>query len=135
MKNPADTEDSVSETFYRLIKKSPVFNDTEHEKAWLIRTAGNVCKDFLKKRHRRDEDISTYSNILRHTDSDNRDVLEAVLSLPEKYKLTVWLYYYEGYKSAEVAKILKKPESTIRNYLSEARKLLKTILGDDYYEK
>jgi len=48
MKNPADTEDAVSETFIKMIKSAPAFESEEHEKAWLIRTAVNVCKDVLK---------------------------------------------------------------------------------------
>lgn len=44
MKNPADTEDAVQDTFFQLIKSGPAFESEEHEKAWLIRTATNICK-------------------------------------------------------------------------------------------
>ena len=43
MKNPADTEDAVQDTFFQLIKSGPAFESEEHEKAWLIRTATNIC--------------------------------------------------------------------------------------------
>ena len=44
--------------------------------------------------------------------------------------MTIYLYYYEGYRTEEVAGILKKPSSTVRNWLSEARKLLRERLGE-----
>lgn len=62
-------------------------------------------------------------------------MIEAVLALPDKYKTVVVLYYYEGYTSAEIAEILQKPPSTVRNYLHEARTILKKRLGDDFYEE
>jgi RNA polymerase sigma-70 factor (ECF subfamily) len=54
------------------------------------------------------------------------------MGLPDKYKTALYLYYYEGYNSADIAKMLKKPASTIRNYLMEARKIMKERLGDDF---
>ena len=59
------------------------------------------------------------------------DAFGAVMELPDKYKTVIYLYYYEGYDSAEIAGILKKPKSTIRNHLREARNLLKERLGED----
>ena len=63
------------------------------------------------------------------------DIFQVVMELPEKYKTVVYLYYYEGYTSVEIAGILKKPQSTIRNYLHEARAILKERLGDDFDEE
>ena len=62
------------------------------------------------------------------SDNQRNEILQAVLSLPDKYKSVVWLHYYEGYKTNEIAKILKKPPSTVRNLLADARKLLKNML-------
>jgi len=135
MKNKADAEDAVSDTFYRLIKKSPFFHSEEHEKAWLIRTAGNVCKDALKHSSRKAANIEDYAETAVYADSPDPDVIGAVLKLPEKYKAAVYLYYYEGYSGAETASILRKPPSTVRSLLSEARKILKEKLGDDFNEK
>ncbi|MBO4514904.1 MAG: RNA polymerase sigma factor [Lachnospiraceae bacterium] len=140
MKNAAETEDAVQETFFRLIRKGPRFESAEHEKAWLIRTASNVCKNVLKHPSRKHEDIEEHAELR----SDDRpetqraehpevsDVLRAITELPDKYKPVIYLYYYEGYDSAQIARLLQKPKSTIRSYLSEARSLLKERLGDDY---
>ena len=59
------------------------------------------------------------------------ETLEAVMNLPDKYKTVVYLYYYEGYSSVEISRILSKPQSTIRNHLHEARNLLRTKLGNE----
>jgi RNA polymerase sigma-70 factor (ECF subfamily) len=136
LKNPADTEDAVSDTFIKMIKNAKVFESEEHEKAWLIRTAANVCKDFLKHWSRRNVDITDYSGTLRVENAFETDsLLETVYALPDKYKAVIHLYYYEGYTSVQIADALHKPQSTVRNYLHEARTLMRERLGDDFYEK
>ena len=131
MKNPVDTEDAVQETFIRLISKGPRFESNEHEKAWLIRTATNVCKDELKRWWRKNEDIDDHTELQTKDAMKTDDAFHAVMELPDKYKTVIYLYYYEGYDSAEIADILKKPKSTIRNHLREARNLLKERLGEN----
>lgn len=130
MKNPADTEDAVQDTFFQLIKSGPFFESEEHEKAWLIRTATNICKNVLKHWWRRRENIEDFHDLESPEEMGTDDVFQAVMGLPDKYKTVVYLYYYEGYTSVEIAGILKKPQSTIRNYLHEARVILKERLGD-----
>jgi RNA polymerase sigma-70 factor (ECF subfamily) len=133
MKNAADAEDLTSEVFIKLLKHSPAFKSKEHEKAWLIRTAINQCKDNLKHWWRKREDLTDYSETLKsETVFGADDVINAVLTLPKKYKAVVCLYYFEGYRSSEISKLLGKPHSTIRNYLREARAILKERLGEFY---
>jgi RNA polymerase sigma-70 factor (ECF subfamily) len=133
MKNAADAEDLTSDTFIRMLKYSPVFKSDEHEKAWLIRTAINVCKDSLKHWWRRREDLTDYSEALKSEDSyESDETIKAVLTLPKKYKAVVYLYYYEGYKGEEIAEMLGRPHSTVRNYLREARILLRERLGENH---
>jgi RNA polymerase sigma-70 factor (ECF subfamily) len=137
MKNETDTEDAVADTFVKMLASRKQFDNAEHEKAWLIRAAINVCKDNLKHWWRKRESLSDHSEALGAADGGGKaeileTVLETVLALPEKYKSVVYLYYYEGYNSAEIAAFLKKPQSTVRNHLHEARKQLKERLGDYY---
>ena len=131
MKNPADTEDAVQETFFRMIRRQPHFENPEHEKAWLIRTASNICKNELKHWRRTQADLDSYTDLPAPENESSGDLMEAIKALPERYKTVIYLYYYEGYQTAEIAKILKKPHSTIRNHLREARLLLKERLGDE----
>ena len=132
MKNNDDTADAVQETFYRLIRSCPVFDSDEHEKAWLLRTAANVCKDELKRAHRKNVSINDHTELEGDSEPHVDEVMCEIIKLPDKYKAPVYLYYYEGYTSSEISKILKKPDSTIRNHISEARKLLIKRLGENF---
>jgi len=131
MKNKTDTDDIVSEVFLKLIKIKPGFINIEHEKAWLIRTTINLCKDFLKSLKRKNKNIEDYENIQSENPFEIDETFKLVMQLPERYKDAIYLYYYEGYSTEEIARILKKPDSTIRNHLSEARKLLKGVLENE----
>jgi RNA polymerase sigma factor (sigma-70 family) len=136
LKNPADTEDMVQSTFLKLIEYKGQFNDEEHEKAWLIVTSTNMCKNLLKHWWRKRADIDECCGLYSGDQSPAIDeTLEAVLVLPEKYKTAVYLYYYEGYTSQEIAGMLHRPPSTIRNHLSEARKILRNKLGGEFNEE
>lgn len=135
MKNLADTEDAVHDTFYQLIKTGAAFESEEHEKAWLIRTATNLCKNVLRNWWRKRESMEDYENLLESASAEIDDTFNVVMGLPDKYKTVVYLYYYEGYTSVEISKILEKPQSTIRNYLHEARSILREKIGGDFNEE
>ena len=127
MKRAADAEDCAEDVFVKVLAGNRKFTDEEHEKRWLAVAAANHCKNKLKQRKRDDAYLAEAAEDIPGKEN-NDEVLEAVLSLPDKYKSVVWLYYYDGYKTGEIAKILKKPPSTVRNLLSDARALLKKRL-------
>lgn len=131
MKNRAETEDMVQETFLRLISSGKQFENERHEKAWLIVTASNVCKDTLKSWWRKHEDIEDYMHIPGDAGVGVNPVLEAVMGLPEDYKAAVYLYYYEGYTTAEIASFSGCADGTIRSRLSRAKKQLLATLGGE----
>lgn len=134
MKNVADAEDIVSDVFVKLLKTGTVFESDEHEKAWLLRTASNMCKNQLKHWWRKRENIDNHEN---HENLESRnqyqedEVLSVVMGLPERYKVVIYLYYYEGYTTEEISEILKKPHSTVRSLLHNARKILKGVLENE----
>jgi len=131
MKNISEAEDATADTFVKMIKSAPVFKSEEHEKAWLIITAVNVCKDFLKHWWRKRKSFEDHYETLETKESFEIDgVTDAVLGLPDKYKSVIYLYYFEGYTSVQISEMLQKPQSTIRNYLHEARTILRERLGD-----
>ena len=130
MKNKADTEDMVQETFLRLLSSRKEFENERHEKAWLIVTASNVCKDTLKKWWRKTENIEDFLDIAAEPKQED-SLLEVILQLPEDAKDAVYMYYYEGYTTAEIADYLHCPEATVRSRLARARAQLRTILGGD----
>lgn len=134
MKNKSETEDMVQETFLRLITSGKTFENERHEKAWLIVTASNLCKDSLRKWWRRNENIDDHNELAWEEDMDN-PVLEAILSLPQEYKTVVYMYYYEGYSTVEIARHLQCPHATVRTRLARARKMLKIVLGGESDEQ
>ena len=135
MKNVPDTEDAVQNTFIKLIKEKKMFENEEHEKAWLIVTASNLCRNTLKHWWRKNVDIASVTETEALQNNKTDETLEYVLNLPEKYKTVIYLYYYEGYSSGEIAKILKRNESTVRSHLRTGRQLLRDRLGGDFNEE
>jgi len=131
VKNRAEAEDIVADAFVKLLKSDICFESMEHEKAWLLRTTINLCKDRLKHWWNKRADIDDYQSLASAAQFEGDETLKAVMELPERYKAVIYLYYYEGYSSAEISEILEKPRSTILNHLSEARKLLRGVLEDE----
>ena len=126
LKNKVDSEDMTQNTFIKYMKNNPVFENEKHEKAWFIVTATNSCKNHFKtwwnKNTTLEEDIVV-------TSTDKKDeTLETILNLPTKYKQVIYMHYYEGYATKEIAQLLNIKESTIRTHLVKARQLLKDIL-------
>ena len=132
MKNRADTEDMVQDTFIQLMNKGPKFQNEEHEKAWLIRVATNLCKNKLKHWWSKNISFEKKHSKFHINELEIDGTLQVILDLPDKYKTAIYLYYYEEYTSMEISKILGIPASTIRNHLYEARNILKDQLGGDY---
>lgn len=92
----------------------------------------NICKDKLKHWWR--QKVSPIDEEAEQTDAEpdeKREVVEAVMALPVKYKEVVWLHYYEGYQTDEIAAMLCRPPSTVRNQLRDARAKLKLTLGGE----
>ena len=123
LKNYADTEDIFQNVFLKYATSSIKFENDEHEKAWFIRVTINKCKDLLKSFFRNrtvslDDIVEKPEAIL----SDYREVLEAVLSLPQKYRNVVYLHYYEGYSAPQISHILGKNVNTVYTLLTRSKK-------------
>ena len=131
MKNSYDAEDAVQETFARLIRSGERFRSREKEKAWLIVTVSNVCKDMLRRHYRSDRALEDYQ-YLASPPHEIDETMEAVLRMPEKYKTVVYLFYYEGYTAREIARMLGEKPNTVSSRISRARSLLKTMLGGGF---
>ncbi len=129
--NISDAEDILQDTLIQYIRTAPAFENSFHEKAWLIRVAGNLSKNKIKYNNIRLTD-ELKDNLEAQCQKDLSFVWEAVKQLPIKYREAVHLYYYEGYSTAETAKILGRKESTIRSDLKRGREKLKEILKERY---
>lgn len=121
--NANDAEDAVQETLIKYLQKAPQFENEAHKKAWLITVATNQCKDILrfKKRHAvvDIEAITEFTN--EKTDSG---ILDALMTLPDKYRTVLILYYVEEYSIARIAKIVGRTPSAIKMRLQKGRRLL-----------
>lgn len=134
LKNHADTEDIFQTVFLKYVLSSVSFEDEAHEKAWFIRVTINACKDLLKSFFR--SHVTSLDEVLEQPAEippDHREVLEAVLSLPKKYRDVVYLHYYEDYTAPEISKILGKNVNTIYTLLNRSRQALREKLGGDDY--
>lgn len=121
-----DAEDILQNVFLKYHTKKPLFRGEEHCKAWLIRATINECKNFLRFRAlRRTEDIAPLEEIL--PDRSERSIFKDILLLSPKYRLVLHLHYVEGYKTAEVADILKITPAAVRKRLEKGRKQLRLI--------
>ncbi len=135
LKNYADTEDIFQAVFLKYVLSSVSFESEEHEKAWFIRVTINACKDLLKSFFRsRTVSLDEIAEQSSEMPTDDREVLEAVLSLPPKYKDVVYLHYYEGYTAPQISRILGKNVNTIYTLINRSRQLLRDKLGGDGYE-
>ena len=127
-----DAEDATQTVFVKLIDAPRTFESEGHERGWLIVCASNLCKDILKSAARtRTEALPDDAARIpdERAATEPSDVMEAVLALPSRYKDCIYLHYYEGYKTDEIAAMLGKPPSTVRNDLRDARGLLKAALA------
>lgn len=121
LKNYADTEDIFQNVFLKYATSSIKFENDEHEKAWFIRVTINKCKDLLKSFFRnRTVSLDDIVEKPEAIPSDYREVLEAVLSLPQKYRNVVYLHYYEGYSAPQISHILGKNVNTVYTLLTRS---------------
>ena len=129
--NMEDAEEILQDTLVQFLKTAPNFESAAHEKAWLLRVAGNLNKNRLSY------------NAIRSTDELNEEltaaeredlsfVWQAVRDLPEKYRQPVHLFYHEGFSTRQIASILQRSEATVRSDLHRGRALLREILKEAY---
>lgn len=128
LKNEADVEDIFQNVFLKLLQRKTKFNSEEHEKAWLCKVTFNQCKDFHKSFFRKNT-CSIENLEIPTEDKIEVDVLHEVLSLPQKYRNVIYLYYYEDYSVQEISKILGRNENTIHTHLRRAKAILRNRLG------
>lgn len=133
LKNVPDAEDAVQTVFRKLLEYGRTLQGPEHEKAWLIVTARNECKNQLKHWWRTRREGEEVLNKLAWEQPEDGALWEAVQRLPEKYRLVLYLNCYQGYTTQETAELMGKNPSTVRGWLVQARGKLKELLEVEEY--
>jgi len=131
LRNESDAEDAIQDTMIRYLQKAPNFQNADHEKAWLFKVCTNICHDMLRYRKRHPQvDIDTQYHLTeKETDAS---LLDALMELPEKFKLVLILYYVEGYRIHEIAEIIERSPSAVKMRLQKGRNLLENTYRKEY---
>ena len=127
--NQSDAEDILQDTLIQYLRTAPVLESPAHEKAWLLRVAGNLSKNLLRAQGYRQAD-QLEETLVAQEREDLSYVWEAVKALPVPYREAIHLCYYEGYSTAQIAQILDQKESTVRSRLKRGREKLKPLLEE-----
>ncbi len=124
-----DREDAVQEALARAWRKRGQLREEGYLQTWLVRILLNVCHD-MQRRGQRMVPTAEIELPVQDTSPDGA-LREALLALPEKYRLPILLYYLEGYSLRQVAQMLRIPENTVKTRLSRGRQQLKERLHEE----
>ncbi len=128
--NHSDAEDVMQEVFFKYFRSHPTFESESHEKAWLLRVTVNEGRTLLRSAwHRKRVDVDITQLAGQAEEGGGSEVLCAVLSLPEKYRVAIYLHYYENYSIKEIAGITGQSETAVAQQLSRGRTRLRKKLG------
>ena len=134
LKSTQDGEDICQTVLLKLLAEDESFESPEHEKAWVIRTAINACKDELRAFRRRAVPLDGLAEAVA-PEPPRSEVLDAVTALPEKYRTVLNLFYYEELSVREIGTLLGVEASTVTTRLARARKRLRERLGEDWQDE
>lgn len=129
--NMSDAEEVLQDTLFQFLKTAPVFENAQHEKAWLLRVAANLSKNRIAYNKLRTTD-ELNDELVAEQREDLSFVWEAVKALPIKYSEVIHLFYYEGYSTKQISGILNTNETTVRSHLHRGRMKLKELLKEEY---
>ena len=130
-RHPADAEDAAQNVMLRLWQAEAEFQSGEHLRRWLARVTVNECKRISMHpwRSRRASLEECAEPVF--DDRERRELYEAVMDLPGKYRVPLYLYYYEGYAVNEVGELLRLKPSTVQTRLARGREKLKKMLTEE----
>ena len=129
--NMADAEEILQESLIQFLKTAPRLENERHEKAWLLQVAGNLSKNRIAyNRIRRTDELD--ETLAAEEREDLSFVWEAVKGLPVRDREVIHLFYYEGFSTGEIARILGQKETTVRSRLMRGREKLRQVLKEAY---
>ena len=130
-RHPADAEDAAQNVMLRLWRTDTDFENADHLRHWLVRVTVNECKRItMHPRRSRTAPLESCAEPV-FDDREKRELYQAVMDLPGKYRVPLYLYYYEGYAVREVGKLLGLKPSTVQTRLARGREKLKHMLTEE----
>ncbi len=135
-KNPQDAEDVVQDTFLAYLTNGKEFESQEHIRAWLIRVAINKAHNKTKTFWRKNIGaLEDYMASVNFPSQEASELFEAVMGLPEKYRIIIHLFYYEDYSVKEISEILKLSPGNVKVRLTRGREALRNILKEEWEDE
>ncbi len=130
LRSPSDADDVTQNVFMKLLRQTKDFESEEHVKAWLIRVTINECKNLTRAKWWRQESYDDRAGEMTFDSPARSELYYAVMDLPKKYRLPIYLHYYEGYSTQEIAALLHTSKNTVCTQLRRGRELLKVTLTE-----
>lgn len=130
LKDPVESEDVTQNVFEKLLGQTKPFASEEHIRYWLIHVTLNECRRVFRAPWHHQESLEKYIQTLTVEMPEHRTILREVMALPKKYRLPIYLHYYEGYSTSEIGQLLKMPKGTVCTNLRRGRELLKENLQE-----
>ena len=129
----ADAEDVTQNVMVRLYRADPDFESEEHAKRWLVRVAVNESKRLVglpwKKREASFEEVLNAASV--EADGLQKDLVRKIAQLQPKYRVPMYLYYFEGYSIKEIAELTGSKTSTLQTRLARGREKLREVLEEE----
>ena len=130
--NKDDAEDIVQEVFIKYFISNKIFNDDNHEKAWILTVTANLSKNVLRSKSRRnlefDDTMKIIDNKIEKAITEHLDLERTMEELAPNQRLAIYLFYYEQIPIKNIAKIMKSNENTVKSHLLRAKSKMKLHL-------
>lgn len=132
MGNVQDASDAMQNALVKLLERDEEFESAEHERGWMMKVGANECRQILRHWWRKREDLDLFEEYAAQEERyEENGILSLVMALPVKYRVPIYMYYYEGYSTKEISRILHIKESTIFSRLRRGRQQLRIGLDQE----
>ncbi len=132
LRSHADADDITQEVLLRLYRSGKDFESEDHLRFWLVRVTVNCCKKVLLSPWRKMEPLEDFQEKLSVLLPERSALFDAVMALPDLYRVPLYLYYYEGYSTEEIGRILRVPRATVATRLHRGRALLRDQWKEEF---
>lgn len=135
VKNKADADDIMQEVFLKLYTSDTYFVNDAHAKAWLIKVTANMCRNMLKNPWKKlIQPIEAAEDMAAESEKES-GLIDIIMKMKSKNRIVLYMHYFEGYSTREIAEILGIKENAVTSQLYRGRKQLKDLLLEEGYDE